>query len=177
MTELHTQERWRKHQRQVREDEKPVKRVKGLYNDPERMAELYGFWQTRPFKIMLTEEGKIPANTYGNIEIFNGPLPEGTVHVDIPKAALICRKLGLEHVPAVVGFEKGPTGRSHPCIMGVVTFKENRVLIEREHDQMNSQSILKEQEKIQKRAKQVWRQLIKAILVKKFISDKYDTLM
>ena len=40
-----------------------------------------------PFKIELTAEGHIPMNQYGNIEIFNGPLPEGTVHVDLPRAA------------------------------------------------------------------------------------------
>lgn len=64
-------------------------------------------------------------NQYGNIEIFNGPLPEGTVHVDLPRAAQICRKLGIHHVPAVVGFEKGGHGKSHPCISGVVTFSKH----------------------------------------------------
>ena len=44
ITELHTAERWRKHQRQVRPNEIPYKRVKGLYNDAERLAELYGYW-------------------------------------------------------------------------------------------------------------------------------------
>lgn len=62
ITELHTQERWRKHQRQVKPGETCVKRVKGLYNDPERMAELYGYWETTPFSISLTVDGKIPAN-------------------------------------------------------------------------------------------------------------------
>jgi len=35
----------------VREKEQPVKKVKGLYNDPERVAELFGYWQTEPFKL------------------------------------------------------------------------------------------------------------------------------
>jgi len=60
VTELHTKERWRKLQRQVRQGEEPVKIVKGLYNDGERMAELYGYWQTERFVNALTEEGKIP---------------------------------------------------------------------------------------------------------------------
>ena len=37
--------------------------MKGLYNDPERMAELYGYWQTIPWKNELTEDGKIPKVT------------------------------------------------------------------------------------------------------------------
>ena len=83
-----------------------MKKVKGLYNDAERVAELFGYWQTEPFKLSLTEDGKIPVNKYGNIEVFNGPLPEGCVHIWLPKAMIVCKKLGLEHVPAVVGFEK-----------------------------------------------------------------------
>ena len=56
----------------------------------------------------------------------NETLPEGTVHIDIPKAALICKKLGLDFVPAVIGFEKSGGGRTHPCISGVVTFSKHQ---------------------------------------------------
>ena len=77
-------------------------------------------------------------NKYGNIEVFNGPLPEHTVYVDLPKVAMICRKLKIEHVPAVIGFEKGGNGKSHPCISGVVTFQHNLSLIENEHALMTS---------------------------------------
>ena len=62
----------------------------------------------------ITDDGKLPRNDYGNFEMFNGPIPVGTVHCDIPRAATICKKLNVEFVEAVVGFEKGPTGRSHP---------------------------------------------------------------
>ncbi len=144
VTELHTEERWKKHSRQVRTNEKPVKKVKGLYNDPERVAELYGFWQTDPFKLTLTADGKIPVNKYGNIEVFNGPLPEGCVHVYLPKALVVCKKLGLEHVPAVVGFEK-TQGRSHPMIAGVVTFKKNVKIIEEAASKMEEELRAKEE--------------------------------
>lgn len=53
----------------------------------------------------------------------SGPIPECTVHIDIPKAIMICKKLGIDFVPAVVGFEKSGNGKSHPCVSGVVTFK------------------------------------------------------
>ena len=73
MTELHTVERWRKLQRQVRLHEPAYKRVKGLYNDPERMAELYGYWQTDPYVCKLTEDGKIPTvrllESHHNLEL------------------------------------------------------------------------------------------------------------
>ena len=70
MTELHTVERWRKHARQVKLGEQPIKRVKGLYNEAEKVAELYGFWQTIPYKNELTQDGKIPmVRTFRNCEI------------------------------------------------------------------------------------------------------------
>ena len=34
--------------------------------------------------------------------------------------------------------------------------------------------MIKEDEKVQKRAKQVWKQLIKTILIRKYVSDTYD---
>lgn len=45
---------------------------------------LFGYWQTKKFKNELTADGKIPVNDYGNLEVFNGPLPPGTVHVAVP---------------------------------------------------------------------------------------------
>ena len=49
---------------------------------------------------------------------------------------MICKKLGFECVPAVVGFEKGPNGKSHPCISGVVTFERHLKDIKKEHKEM-----------------------------------------
>ncbi len=121
------------------------------------MAELFGFWQTIPYKITLTEDGKIPTNKYGNIEVFNGPLPEKCVHIALPKAQVVCRKLGLDHVPAVVGFEKGPNGKSHPMIAGVVTFTEHAKVIEEALLKMEEEARVREEAKIVKTARGVWR--------------------
>ncbi len=118
-----------------------------MYNDPDRVAELYGYWQTEPFKLSLTPDGKIPANKYGNIEVFNGPLPDRCVHLWLPKALVVCKKLGLEHVPAVVGFEK-TQGRSHPTIAGVVTFEENVKIIEEAVAKMEEEARSKEELKV-----------------------------
>ncbi len=71
-------------------------------------------------------------------------MPPTTIHVNIPKAALICKKLGFECVPAVVGFEKGGGhSKSHPCISGVVTFKRHRDEILNEHKKMNEEMMKK----------------------------------
>jgi hypothetical protein len=125
VVELHTAERWLKYRREVIPDEHPTKIVKGMYNDPQRPAELYGSWQTRPYKQTLTSTGQIPRNKYGNIELFNGPLPEETQWLNLPKIFTVCKKLNAEYVPAVWGFEKGAGGFSHPLVKGAVVMRKD----------------------------------------------------
>jgi hypothetical protein len=48
------------------------------------------------------------------------PLPEGCVHLNIKRAKIASKSLGIDYVEAVVGFEKSTNGRSHPTIAGVV---------------------------------------------------------
>ena len=125
MTELHTFERWLKQRREVIPSERPIKAVTGMYNDQGRVAELYGFWQTRPYRMQLTEDGHIPCNQYGNLEMFNGPLPPECCLVDVPKSITLCKKLGIEFVSAMWGFEKKGGGFSVPVTKGVVVFKHD----------------------------------------------------
>lgn len=42
------------------------------------------------------------------------------MHLNIKRAAVACKSLGLDYAEAVVGFEKSSNGRSHPTIGGVV---------------------------------------------------------
>lgn len=123
-----------------------VRKVKGLYNDPEREAELFGEWQTRKWKYQLTEEGHIPMNEFGNIELMNGPLPEGTLYCNIPKVIAICKKLKLEAVPACTGFDTAKS-RFVPVVQGAVVF-------ERDLDKIKEEAkiaALKAQERLRKR--------------------------
>lgn len=77
--------------------------------------------------------------------------------MDIPKAALICIKLGFEFVAAVVGFEKACNGKSHPCVSGVVTFEKHKTDIIREYNKMMETSKKRHVEKIAKDAKKAWK--------------------
>jgi hypothetical protein len=44
IADLHTKAGWKKLRRQVRKEEKPLKAVKGHYNEKTKQAQLYGFW-------------------------------------------------------------------------------------------------------------------------------------
>jgi len=124
--DLHTPERWLRERREVKKGELPVKKVAGMYNDKRRLAELYGPWQTKTFKLTLTEDGHIPMNRYGNIELFNGPLPPECCYVNVVRAIPFSKKIGIEYVPAVIGFDTtGSSKGSYPVIKGVVIFKKD----------------------------------------------------
>ena len=68
-------------------------------------------------------------NEYGNIELFNGDLPSSTCWVNLPKVMSICKKLEIEAVPALIGFDKLSDGRSVPVISGAVCFEKDRKMI------------------------------------------------
>ena len=76
-----------------------------LTNDGERLADLYGEWQTEEFVNELTPEGELPKNQYGNYELLNGAPPIGTIHVDLPFVAKICKKIEIKYVETVVGIK------------------------------------------------------------------------
>lgn len=74
-----------------------------LTNDGEILADLYGEWQTEEFVNELTPEGELPKNQYGNYELLNGAPPVGTIHIDLPFVAKICKKIEIKYVETVVG--------------------------------------------------------------------------
>ena len=57
------------------------------------------------FRNELNSDGSLPFNEYGNFELFNGPLPNGVVHINLPKIKSVCKKLGVEYWEAVSGFD------------------------------------------------------------------------
>ena len=145
--ELHTDKRWRKEGREVLKGSVPVRKVKGLYNDAEKQAPLHGIWQTKPWRLELTKDGKIPMNEYGNIEIFNGPLPETTCHLHVPRMMQICKKLEVEAVPSVTRFDKLSNGMSVPVIEGAVIFEKDKAAVLEESRQM----LIKSEENLRKK--------------------------
>ena len=86
---------------------------------------VFGDWQTQPWKPAAVEGGRVPRNKYGNIECppFVPGLPEGTVHLKLPRIAQVCRDLGVDYALAMVGFER-KQGRFFPAIEGVVVLRE-----------------------------------------------------
>mmetsp|Transcript_6363 Transcript_6363/g.7301 ORF Transcript_6363/g.7301 Transcript_6363/m.7301 type:complete len:424 (-) Transcript_6363:288-1559(-) len=87
---LHSKEQWKRLRREVRHGEKPVKKVKGNYNDKDKMAHLFGSWQTDVFECKLNPDGSLPANEHGNIEVRSShDVPKGARHLRIKRGKFI----------------------------------------------------------------------------------------
>ncbi|VDN12146.1 unnamed protein product [Dibothriocephalus latus] len=88
----HTREAWLKEAKVVRIGEKPAKIVKALMSmkrkllcdagGPPPMVELYGPWQVEDYVPPVAENGVVPRNEHGNVELFKpSMLPIGCVHI------------------------------------------------------------------------------------------------
>lgn len=102
---LHSREIWVKQARTVKIGETPYKIVKArprwnrALNEMEeaKPLEIFGFWQTQPYEPPVAENGIVPRNPYGNVELFKPEmLPIGTRHIQLPSLNRTCKKLNVD---------------------------------------------------------------------------------
>lgn len=92
---------------------------------------LYAEFQTEKYVPPPVIDGKIPRNAYKNIDIYEPwMVPEGCVHIRNPYAEKAARLMGIEYVPAVVGFDFKSHREVNTKIQGVVTFDEFKDAVE-----------------------------------------------
>eukprot|EP00762_Andalucia_godoyi_P006460 ANDGO_02885.mRNA.1 DNA repair protein RAD4 len=149
---LHTKSRWIREGRQVRAEEipRPAKTVASRANRNTGDVLLYGAWQTDVFRAGVAENGKVPKNERGNVEVWNPScLPIGTVQLNLPRLSITARKLGLDFAPAMTGFDvRG--GRSVPRIEGIVVcseFKEQLLIEYKKAEELRLQRATERREK------------------------------
>ena len=121
----------KKEGRQLRVAEIPYKIVKQkiLYDrwpgdDRWKDLPLYGDWQTEWYIAPTAENGVVPRNEFGNVELFQPwMLPKGTKHLDLPGSYALARRLNIDAPHAVTGFEF-PRCRAVPVMSGVVVCEQ-----------------------------------------------------
>lgn len=126
---LRSRERWLHEARVVPDDERPYKVVLGrpsLDIGERKDVPLYGIWQTRAYEPPVAQNGRVPRNQYGNVDLFqDSMLPVGCVHMLQPGLGKIARQLGVDFAPAVRGFDFHG-GRACPVTEGIVVCAEAR---------------------------------------------------
>ncbi|KAI9336136.1 Rad4 beta-hairpin domain 3-domain-containing protein [Obelidium mucronatum] len=184
---------WRKRGQSVKEGEIPIKKVKARVNTIAKKREieldrlnadlegggvsewtdLYGEWQTQPCVPETLVNGKIPRNRFGNFEILHeNMMPEWGARVKLPGASQVAKKLGIDCVPVMIGFEYHK-GRATPVIQGVIVLKENKELLLEacREDAIHSQSKADLQKS--KRAISNWRKLVEKAIIMSDLKDRY----
>lgn len=183
---LHTEDRWIRHARQVRDGELPYKTIVnkskrkplGRFYDaePEESLEeelrLFGEWQTDPWIPPKAEFGIVPRNERGNVDLWTEKhLPGGTVHLDLPRVSGIARKLGVDFAPAMVGFEL-KKGRWIPIIKGIVVCEEFSESIKAAHQEAEERRLARETKRKQEKAFDLWKRLFNGIVTRHRFLEK-----
>ncbi|KAM6924337.1 DNA repair protein complementing XP-C cells [Xenentodon cancila] len=182
---LHSRDTWLKEARTVRLGEEPYKMVKGFSNrsrkarmmseaKDEKDLPLFGEWQTEEYQPPIAMDGKVPRNEYGNVYLFKPcMLPVGCVHLRLPNLHRVARKLDLDAVPAVTGFDYHG-GYSHAVTDGYIVCEEDEEILRAAWVEEQEIQKQKELEKKEKRAISNWTLLVKGLLIRERLKQRYN---
>ncbi|KXZ44021.1 hypothetical protein GPECTOR_75g745 [Gonium pectorale] len=136
---------------------------------------LYGRWQTDPWVPPAAADGIVPKNERGNVECppLAPSLPLGTVHLTTgPGLGGLCRSLGVDFAPGLVGFEV-QGGRMVPRIEGVVVCEEVAELVESAYLQREAARVEAAAARRRRAAEVAWRQLLGALRLRAQLERDY----
>uniref|UniRef100_A0A7N6C3Q6 Xeroderma pigmentosum, complementation group C n=1 Tax=Anabas testudineus TaxID=64144 RepID=A0A7N6C3Q6_ANATE len=182
---LHSRDTWLKEARTVRLGEEPYKMVKGFSNrsrkarmvsemKDENDLALFGEWQTEEYQPPIAVDGKVPRNDYGNVYLFKPcMLPVGCVHLRLPNLHRVARKLDLDAAPAVTGFDFHG-GYSHAVTDGYIVCEEHEEVLRAAWVEEQELQKQKEKEKREKRAISNWTLLVKGLLIRERLKQRYS---
>lgn len=91
----------------------------------------------------------------------------------VPSLNRICKKLGIDCAQAVTGFDFHG-GSSHPVYDGFVVCEEYKDIVVDAWYQEQEQEEKREREKYEKRVYGNWKKLIKGLLIRRRLQNKYN---
>jgi len=139
----------------------------------DEMVPLYGDWQTEPYKAPPVKNGIVPKSQFGNIDMFKpSMLPEGGTHLQIQGLGPLARKLNIDFANAVVGFDF-KLGHCVPIIDGIVVATENVDLLLSKFEEFELEKFKKFMKKKEKRIMSNWRRLVKGLISRERLIEKY----
>ncbi|EYB82400.1 hypothetical protein Y032_0360g3433, partial [Ancylostoma ceylanicum] len=178
---LQSENNWIKMARSVKKGEKAYKVVKARPNlrvpaeeREQRYLDVFGYWQTEPFRPPKVENGRIPRNEFGNVYMYQPSMcPIGAVHIRLPGLPSIARRLGgLECVPAVVGWEFNSCS-NFPILEGACVLEKDAQLFIDEWKRLEATREERENKKREERVLGNWRKLIRGILRLHYVKSKF----
>ncbi|KAF2113322.1 Rad4 transglutaminase-like domain-containing protein, partial [Lophiotrema nucula] len=183
-----TVESWHKDGREVKEGAQPLKYVayravtiqrKRELEERERdegakpQQALYSRAQTDWIIPPPIENGKIPKNAFGNMDVYVPTMvPKGAIHIPLKGTARICRKLNIEYAEACTGFEFGKQ-RAVPVLTGVVVATENEDLVIDAWEADQAEKERKESEKREKLVLGLWKKFFVGLRIVNRFKEEY----
>lgn len=183
-----TQESWHKEGREVLEGQQPLKLVPMRAVTVTRKREIeerqrveggkvkQGLYSKEQTDWIIPDpivDGKIPRNTFGNIDVYVPTMvPKGAVHVPLKGTARICRKLNIDYAEACTGFEFGKQ-RAVPVITGVVVAKEHQGVLINAWEAEEAEKQRKEREKREKFLLGLWRRFASGLRIVDRMKEEY----
>ncbi|GFG27949.1 DNA repair protein rhp41 [Aspergillus udagawae] len=159
-------DKWYRLGRDIKIGEQPLKHIRVNRNKDVGFSEdehdnesgmeipLYAYFQTEVYTPPPVVQGKVPKNSYGNLDVYvPSMVPPGGVHIKHPQAASAARVLSIDYADAVTGFDfKGRHGTA--VFQGVVVASEcqealEEVLYHLEDERRQAESEEKSREMLQ----------------------------
>ncbi|KAF5750000.1 DNA repair protein complementing XP-C cells isoform X1 [Tripterygium wilfordii] len=185
---LRTKQRWLREGLRVKAEEVPAKVLKHSAKlkkvqlseddgygevDSKGIVELYGKWQLEPLILPHAVNGIVPKNEYGDVEVWSEKcLPPGTVHVRLPRAFSVAKKLGVDYAPAMVGFEFR-NGRCIPVFDGIVVCAEFKDAILEAFAGEEERREAEEKKRNEAKAISRWYQLLSSVVTRQRLNNRY----
>ncbi|KAJ3705821.1 hypothetical protein LUZ61_009526 [Rhynchospora tenuis] len=186
---LQTRQKWLREGLQVRANQLPakiVKQSKKMVNSElsetsicdgeeqnEANSELYGKWQLEPLQLRHAENGIVPKNEHGNVEVWSEKcIPPGTVHLRLPRLVPVAKRLEIDFAPALVGFEFR-NARTYPVFEGIVVCSEFKDAILEAYAEEEERREAAEKKRDEAQALNRWFQLLSSIATRQRLKNSY----
>ena len=180
-------DKWYRLGREIKPGEQPLKLVPARRTrdqnlnseDPDAGIEenagvaLYAAHQTKLYSPPPVQNGRIPKNVYGNLDIYvPSMIPPGSTHIAHPETTRAARILGIDYADAVTGFTfKGRHGTA--VTKGAVVASEYAEAVEEILKAFDDERVRTEEERRSKEALKMWRRLLAGLRIRERI-DGYE---
>ncbi|GAA5964576.1 hypothetical protein JCM21900_001904 [Sporobolomyces salmonicolor] len=134
---------------------------------------LYSEDQTEVYVPQPVEDGKVPKNMFGNIDLFvPSMLPDGAVHLPSKVAVKCAKLLGIDYAEATIGFEFRQR-RAAPIMAGVVVAAEHADTLREAIITLEQSTLEKELAKQQDRVLKRWKKLITGLRIRQRLTNQF----
>ena len=173
-------DKWYRLGREIKPSEEPLKRVPARRtrdvsldrDDPDAenaATALYATYQTTLYSAPPVENGRIPKNVYGNLDIYvPSMVPPGGVHIAHLETSRAARILGIDYADAVTSFAF--KGRHGTAIMnGAVVAIEYKEAVEEVVRAFDHERVRVEEERRSAEALRMWKRVLAGLRIRERI--------